>query len=116
MGRRIRTSEDEKENSRVGLQKVKSENMEKEVKREQLSKGKAKALFGDDEGDDEQEDLVNGNHEVNGMVDDDEDDFGSPKGRKRVRMDEEGEGHVVKEEEGYDPRMRVTTLPRDDDG
>ncbi|KAJ7594061.1 P-loop containing nucleoside triphosphate hydrolase protein [Mycena floridula] len=48
--------------------------------------------------------------------DNDEQPEGSPKGRKRTRVNEEGQSRPTDEEEHVEPRAEIKTLPRDTDG
>jgi structural maintenance of chromosomes protein 5 len=89
--------------------KVKAE----KVKKEKISR---KARVETDEEDGEEEasdhDRLNG-VDANGE-DEGEDEEGSPKGKKRARIDEDGEARPVKDER--QTRARVQTLPRGEDG
>lgn len=123
MARRGATTEErssQEENNPPLSMKVKAEKVKDSAKEEGSSKkhkGKQRAPL-DDAGqehdliDEEQED-ADGEEDSEG---DEQDEGGSPKGRKRARVNDNGDAISNNGEGSAQPRERITTLPRDTDG
>lgn len=108
----------QEENNPPPSAKVKSEKVKDSAKEEGSSKkhkGKQRAPL-DDAGQEhdtfnEEEDDAEGEEDFDG----DEQD-GSPKGRKRARVNDNGDAISNNGENSAQPRERIVTLPRDTDG
>ncbi|KAL4076371.1 hypothetical protein J3A83DRAFT_2194372 [Scleroderma citrinum] len=97
-----------------------------DVKKERSSKakGKARRVESDDEGDDDQPDHsqqfidadAEGEPDEGNAEEDTEDNIGTPKGRKRARVNAEGESSPASPNRPAPLVERIQTLPRDDDG
>ncbi|KII94777.1 hypothetical protein PLICRDRAFT_128007 [Plicaturopsis crispa FD-325 SS-3] len=103
-------NDSQKENSgvssRVKTEKVKTER----VKQEKTRESKKARVETEDEEDAEGEDDAQDGEE------DDEEGGGSPKGRKRARVNDDGDSRPSNGEGSGAARTRTKTLPRDEDG
>ncbi|KIJ69821.1 hypothetical protein HYDPIDRAFT_78852 [Hydnomerulius pinastri MD-312] len=96
---------------------------QEKVKQENANKGKARRVEFDEEDEEEEEeeaqadaDEGQGDEDAEGQEEeDDDDDEGTPKGRKRARVNSVGGSAPYSPNKGGQ-RERVQTLPRDDDG
>jgi hypothetical protein len=117
MVRRVQTpaSDDSlKENTQAGMPERATTTKVKIEKRvtEQLGKGKGKQRVDEEENEQEEQEASSGGEEEQGEDDEEDDGPGSSKGRKRVRVNDDGDSKPPKRE----PIKRSVTLPRDVDG
>ncbi|KAK0457748.1 uncharacterized protein EV420DRAFT_1687453 [Desarmillaria tabescens] len=95
---------------------VKAEKVSK-VKAEDAKQNKGKRRVRDEEEDDERRDeSMGGDADGNGDDLDEEGASGSPKGRKRTRLNTNGDSHPADDDDDVIEHERVATLPRDTDG